>query len=261
MPDKKPRFRTNDPSRVRKAEHKGCRKIVLHGLEWWWRTSSSNLIIHKPTGQKLVVSLTRFHNMTWHALERARYKKNVRPITPGSICDFINRKILGYMDAVGFPDGVAFTPTGAPEGWSSVTLERGEWHWLHEEVTTVRIMSPEGVKTEHRIYDILGQVADEWINDRKALIGEKWETLNAEEKMDHLFTHNIEGEPGCTASSISDFIRSKIIRLSPTTLDDNDGSTVQHDFYDPLILGGTIDDGLKAAEAIKRAMKSTMVVI
>lgn len=166
MPDhvRKPRF--NDPARQDTAKTFKGRVLVIRGATWRWE-GVGNLRIQAPDGTTHRFALTEFSGLSWNSLERMEWKKPAYAVTPGRMVDFIDRRILGYADRTGFPDGVV--PEGweppVPDGSRAVRGPRGTWRWWIEE-RFVRLQSPEGVRTRHRMHAVCGMDEGDFVSAR-----------------------------------------------------------------------------------------------
>lgn len=196
MADRKPRSRTREARPL-----PGHRRLVIRGRLWQWRFGKSIRIV-SPEGVSTHVALTDFTGMSWDDLERADWKGYTTPVTPRSIRDHIERRILGYTDAGGFPPGSPergrFETPG--DGWRPVRGPRGTWHWK-DGPCDIEVMSPEGVVTTHRAYLATGMGVDEWMRA----------------KMDDLAANGLTMRDFDISNRVSDFLMRPVAAIpSPT---------------------------------------------
>jgi len=166
MPDRirKPRF--SDPARQPTARTFKGRRLVIRGETWRW-SGVDTIRIQGPDGGSHRFCLTDFSGLDWNTLERMSWKKPAYAITPWRVVDFIDRRILGYTDRGGFPDGVL------PEGWEAAPPQgsrpvqgpRGTWHWWVDDRIAI-LQSPEGVRTWHRVHEFCGMSESDFLSAR-----------------------------------------------------------------------------------------------
>jgi hypothetical protein len=155
------------------------RRLVIRGETWGWRFGRA-VSIRSPDGRGFRVDLRDLTGMDWNEIERGTHKRYFS-IEPQRIVDHVDRTILGYDDARGFPKGVL--PRGwRPElrqGWSGVEGPRGLWQW-RPAPWIVQIRSPEDVSHEVRVYDLLDMTVDEWADLKAASIVASGSTVDDE---------------------------------------------------------------------------------
>lgn len=161
MADRRPRVRGDDPALNRPRSYPGMRKLVIRGETWHWRFGN-HMTIRDPEGIGRNVSLSEMLGRDWGDLERAAWKGSLA-VDPSQIVQHIERKVLGYTDAEGFPVGSPWRGHQAPvrEGWIAVDGPRGTWQVRHG-VWVTDIRSPEDVRTQARTYRILGMDIHDW---------------------------------------------------------------------------------------------------
>lgn len=162
MPDvRHPRRRFDKTPRT--TVRRGMRTLSIRGETWSWRFAR-HIRIDDPQGRSHVFSLPEFSGLDWNHHERARWKGYEYAVTPGRIVDFVNRRILGYTDAEGFPGATSTRAEPAPRdtSWRAVQGPRGTW-WWRPGIPDCEILSPEDVKTVHRFYLISGMDPESYI--------------------------------------------------------------------------------------------------
>jgi hypothetical protein len=192
----------------------GYRRLVLRGETWAWRYGKTVQII-APSGARHRVELTVLKDCTWDDIERGKWKR-YHSVEPAEIVGYINRSILGYQDASGFPAGVV--PAGyqmppIPEAIAVTLPSRGIWQckageWL------VDIFSPEGVKSTHRIYDLLGLTVDQWMDLKVEALAAAGETVDSirlktpltEDRLRAVFEFPAPNIPKPSAQQVGDFV-------------------------------------------------------
>ena len=158
---------------------RGMRRLVIRQETWGWRFGRVIPIVH-PDGQRTNVDIRTLTEMNWDEMERGS-RKGYFSIEPHQIASYINRKLLGYLDATGFPRGVV-PLEWRPElrkGWIGLQGPRGLWQWKpHPWV--VRMYGPEDVMISARIYNLLDMHLDEWADVKEAAIVGSGSTVDAE---------------------------------------------------------------------------------
>lgn len=156
-----------EPRREHPVQRRGSRKLVIRGEVWFWRFGHT-LDIRDSKGNGHKAELTDVLGRDWDEIERASWKRSLA-VDPCQIVDHINRRILGYDDAVGFPKGSPWRRHQAEirRGWVSFEGPRGAWQaklspWI------VDLRSPEDVGSQARLNEILGLTTDQWIDIKVA---------------------------------------------------------------------------------------------
>lgn len=166
MPDRIRKQRFDDPAKQARAKPVKGRRLVIRGRTWIW-SGVDRIRIHGPDGRDHRVCLTDFSGLDWNSLERMSWKRPAYEITPWRVVDYIDRRILGYTDRNGFPQGVI--PDGweadVPRGSRPVQGPRGTWHWWIEDRIAI-LQSPEGVRTWHRVHQFCGMSEKDFLEAR-----------------------------------------------------------------------------------------------
>lgn len=156
-----PRERSTEPQR------RGSRRLVIRGEAWTWRFGHV-IDIRDAEGKGHKADQTEVLGSDWEEIERATWKRNLT-VDPSLIVDHINRRILGYNDAMGFPAGSRWHRHQAAvrTGWIPFAGPRGTWQaritpWLCD------VRSPEDVGSVARIYEMLAISTDEWTDIKVA---------------------------------------------------------------------------------------------
>jgi len=158
---------------------RGMRRLVIRGETWGWRFGQDVPIV-APDGRRFKVDLRDLTGLDWNEIERGTHKRYFSA-EPQRVVSYIDRTLLGYTDASGFPRGV-LPRDWRPElrkGWIGVHGPRGLWQWKpHPWV--IHLRSPEDVSTMTRIYHLLDMPVDEWADIKAAAIVAAGSTVDAE---------------------------------------------------------------------------------
>lgn len=200
---------------------RGMRRIVVRGEDWFWSYGQGVRIVD-PGGRRHDIPLTTFSGYSWDGLERAAWKGNAFDMTPAKVRDWIDRRILGYTDAGGLPRGAI------PRGWTPpiasdhrpVDGPRGVWRWRMapppaagrgmrgQAQPNVEIISPEEVRTFHRVYEVTGQGVEAFCAaQRAALVAAGVDlTIRVEDPIGQTMNHPMPEESRPTDRHVIDFI-------------------------------------------------------
>lgn len=184
MGDRIRKVRSDDPRAAERAIPHGMRKLVIGGQTWLWRFGN-HVDIRSPDGTGHRVTLAELLGASWDEIERAEHKRYLR-VDPSAIVSHIQRTILGYDDLTGYPAGTPGHGSQAAirKGWVAFAGPRGMWQtkldpWI------LQIHSPEDVRHEARLNEVLGISVDEFVDikdrDLKA-IGSSFDKLWLEER-------------------------------------------------------------------------------
>lgn len=150
-----------------RPQRRGSRRLVIRGETWTWRFGHV-IDIRDAEGKGHKADLAEVLGGDREDVERASWKRNLT-VDPSLIVDHINRRILGYDDAMGFPAGSRWHRHQAAmrDGWIAFAGPRGIWQaritpWLCD------IRSPEDVGSVARIYEMLEITIDEWTDIKVA---------------------------------------------------------------------------------------------
>jgi len=161
------RERKAPPRGKAEPQRRGSRRLVIRGETWSWRFGHT-LDIRDAKGNGHKADLTEVLGRDWEDIERASWKRSLA-VDPSQIVDHIDRRILGYDDAMGFPPGSPWHRHQAEvrSGWTAFTGPRGTWQaritpWICD------IRSPEDVGSTARINEILGITTDAWADIKVA---------------------------------------------------------------------------------------------
>jgi len=158
---------------------RGMRKLVIRGETWGWRFGREVPII-APDGRRFKIDLRDLTGMNWDEIERGTHKRYFST-EPQKIVSYIDRTLLGYTDADGFPRGV-LTGDWRPElrkGWVGVHGPRGLWQWKPHP-WAIQLRSPEDVSSSVRMYHMLDMTVDEWADVKAAAIIASGSTVDDE---------------------------------------------------------------------------------
>lgn len=206
------------PAREPQAQRRGARKLVIRGEVWFWRFGHY-IDIRDSKGNGYKAELTDVLGRTWEDLERAAWKRNLA-VDPSCIVDHINRRILGYDDAIGFPKGSPWRrhQTEIRNGWIAFEGPRGTWQakinpWI------VDLRSPEDVGSQARLNEILDITTEQWIDIKVAdlaaegmTVDELWRREKAkpqeerQERIQVLLNYPAPSVPNPTAQQLGDYV-------------------------------------------------------
>lgn len=158
---------------------RGMRRLTIRGETWGWRFGRDVPIV-APDGRRFKIDLRDLTGLDWHGIERGTHKRYLST-TPRQIVDYIDRTLLGYTDARGFPPGILPRDWSTPvrEGWIGVQGPRGLWQWKPSP-WIIEVRSPEDVLHVARIYDLLDMDVGEWADIKAAAIVASGSTVDAE---------------------------------------------------------------------------------
>lgn len=158
---------------------RGMRRLVIRGETWGWRFGRE-VPIAAPDGRRFRVDLRELTGLDWYDIERGTHKRYFST-EPQQVVSYIDRTLLGYVDATGFPRGV-LPQDWRPElrdGWVGVHGPRGLWQWKPHP-WLVQLRSPEDVSRTVRIYNLLDMHVDEWADIKAAAIVASGSTVDDE---------------------------------------------------------------------------------
>lgn len=158
---------------------RGMRRLVIRNETWGWRFGRTVSIAH-PDGRRSRVDIRDLTGMDWDDIEKGS-RKRCFSVEPGEIASYIDRKLLGYDDAKGFPKGVLPKDwrQEVRKGWIGLQGPRGLWQWKPHP-WAIRLYSPEDVMVDARIYNLLDMYVDEWAGIKAAAIEASGSTVDAE---------------------------------------------------------------------------------
>lgn len=158
---------------------RGMRRLTIRGETWGWRFGREVPIV-APDGRRFRIDPRELTGLDWHSIERGTHKRYFST-SPQQVVDYIDRTLLGYTDAVGFPPGVL--PNGwSPslrDGWIGVAGPRGLWQWKPSP-WIVQMRSPEDVSHVCRLYHLLDMEVGEWADIKAAAIVASGSTVDDE---------------------------------------------------------------------------------
>lgn len=209
MPDKKCTRRQREAGPL-----PGHRRLMIRGRLWQWRFGKGIRIV-APDGTATHVLHTDLTGQSWDDIERADRKGYTTPITPRFVRDHIDRRMLGYTDADGFPAGSPERGrTETPgDGWRAVRGARGTWHWK-DGPCDIEVMSPEGVVTTHRAYLATGMGVDEWMKakmDDLAANGLTMRDFDISNRVSDFLLRPVASIPSPTDAQVKAFIADVIV--------------------------------------------------
>lgn len=158
---------------------RGMRRLVIRGETWGWRFGREVPIV-APDGRRFKIGLQELTGRDWDSIERGT-RKRCFSTRPGQVASYIDRTLLGYTDARGFPPGVLprnWRPS-LHGGWIGLQGPRGLWQW-RPHPWVIQLRSPEDVSSDARIYDVLDMDLGEWADIKAAAIVASGSTVDDE---------------------------------------------------------------------------------